>query len=443
MNDSNFSTKIKHINNILNNINPNKNIVIYGSGEHTWKLFQYTDILNKNIKYIVDRNNYGFKLYGKNIENIEKISKDIPDIIIISSYRYQEQMFEFILNELEYKGEIIKLYDKNDSGPFYVENVPQYLNNSKRICHYNELFINHKGDIYPCCRTCNNENMKMGNIKDFDIDNKIQNYYGNCSCGNYKLMKSSSEDVINIAFLNIELSLFCQAKCSMCCVNAPLWNNEYDLYEDLTSFIKKINPSTILVQGGEVLVQKKSIEWLKIIKEKNSEIKLAIVTNGNLPISMINTVESLFSGVTISINGFQEETYKRIMGLELSNMIRFAEGLIDNKKVNLNLKYLISPINIHEVNLFLDWAINRKAGAIEIADANTDIYIKFNTFDDYWRKIIDRTAIEIRKTIIKNIENLENNNQRILITSSVKEMFGLDEEFVSSNRLDKVIKCFA
>lgn len=439
---ANLSNKIKVINRILNNIDENSSIVIYGAGEHTNKLLQYTDILNKNIMYIVDKSKYNYKLYGKFVKPIESILTDKPDHIIISSYSYQEEICNFLIDELNYRGKIVKLYDKNDTEPFYINSMNQLdgeSNSLERVCHYDELFINHKGDIYPCCNTWSRDEMNIGNIKDHDIFDKIERFYERCYCTNFKLIKGSKQDKIDISLLNIELSLLCQAKCAMCCVNAPEWKDEYNLYDDLTSFINRVNPQNIIVQGGEVLVQKESIEWLKKLKETKPDIKLSIITNGNLPLNMIDTVEELFSSAWISINGFQEETYKRIMKLDFNNMIKFSQKLINNGKVNVTLKYLISPLNIHEVSLFLNWAIKLNPNGICIDDASTNIYINKDTFDKYWNKIIHRTSNEVKKIILNNKEFLINNKKKILFLPEVKRMFNLNIDFINKYELNKIM----
>ena len=71
-------------------------------------------------------------------------------------------------------------------------------------------------------------------------------------------------------------------RCVMCCVNAPDWRGQYDYYSQLEELIKQTQPEEILVQGGEVLIQKQSIEWLTQVKQDFPDIKISLVTNGNV-----------------------------------------------------------------------------------------------------------------------------------------------------------------
>ncbi|OVE74418.1 hypothetical protein BVX94_00405, partial [bacterium B17] len=112
-----------------------------------------------------------------------------------------------------------------------------------------------------------------------------------------------------------------------------------------------------MVQGGEVLVQKKSLGWVRLIKEKHPSIKLSIVTNGNVGLEMVDVVEHLFSEVFVSVVGFQSETYKAVMGLNIEKTKTFVEKLLANNNIEVIPKFLITPINIHEVSLFLKWII--------------------------------------------------------------------------------------
>ena len=310
----------------------------------------------------------------------------------------------------------------------------------KRPCHFNELFITHKGDVYPCCRVWTSDYLKIGHINDSNLSEKIESFNRYCACEVFELRKGLQKDEKKYNLLNIELSLACQAQCAMCCVGAPSWHGVFDYYDSLMKIVDFCKPIELLVQGGEVLIQKKSLNWIAEIRKKYPDIKFSLVTNGNANLEMIDLVEELFDIVIISIVGFEPETYKKIMGLEFQKTIQFAEELIKRKKILVFLKYLITPINVHETNLFLDWAIKINPDKIIFSGSNMKQYINMNTFDDYWNKIFRRTSQDLKTIFIKNKLYLLEKKVKIGFDLETGNLFNkIDKNFIKENDLNDVI----
>jgi Glycosyltransferase len=116
---NNILSNIVEINGIFNKINNNLPIIIYGAGEHTLNLLKYTNLKYKNIELIVDKD---YK--NKNIDNYKICSPEILKnrncgLVIISSYEYQEEIYKYIVNKLNYLGEIVRIYNNNERNVFY------------------------------------------------------------------------------------------------------------------------------------------------------------------------------------------------------------------------------------------------------------------------------------------------------------------------------------
>lgn len=312
-------------------------------------------------------------------------------------------------------------------------------NAPKTPCHYNELFINSKGEVYPCCYTWGASIMKIGHISDDDILKKIEQFNAYCACSRVRFRKLLPTDNKRLKLVIIELSLACQGACAMCCVDAPSWHGKYDLYEPLAKFIDSCHPEHILVQGGELLIQKESLKWLYDIKDKYPALKISLVTNGNVDLNLVKTVEDLFDWVAISIVGFEPETYKKIMGLDMSKTVAFAEKLTKSDKIKVCLKYLITPLNLHESNLFLRWAIKMAPERISICDANTPIYINDATEDKFWSKIIKRTSQDIKSELISSRTYLMNTKTIIGFDLLTQKMFEINENFIKDNALNEIV----
>lgn len=95
------------------------NSVIWGIGEHTRKLLEFTKILNNNILFFIDSNaKKGMEWFGIRVFNPKDVDLSQIDSIVISSYKYQDEI-EQQIQCMNFKGKIIKFYDSDDEGNFY------------------------------------------------------------------------------------------------------------------------------------------------------------------------------------------------------------------------------------------------------------------------------------------------------------------------------------
>ncbi|KUO74781.1 MAG: hypothetical protein APF77_10990 [Clostridia bacterium BRH_c25] len=113
-------TQLSRINRIIGVIDNNSNIVIYGAGVHTEMLFKHTCLKEKKITGIVDMQKHGELFDSFKVSEPKYISEVIPDIVLISSFSFQNQIGNHLCNDLRYKGQIIRLYKEDDAEPFYV-----------------------------------------------------------------------------------------------------------------------------------------------------------------------------------------------------------------------------------------------------------------------------------------------------------------------------------
>jgi hypothetical protein len=112
--------KLQQIDQLFSKIlQENKTISIYAAGEHTAHLLHKTILKYGDIKYIVDSKKQGTKFENYPVKSPEILLDEKTDVIIISSFAYQQPIYEYIRNELKYDGKIIKLYTDQDYLPFY------------------------------------------------------------------------------------------------------------------------------------------------------------------------------------------------------------------------------------------------------------------------------------------------------------------------------------
>lgn len=112
--------QLDKINSIIYSIDSKESIIIFGAGVHTEMLFKYTCLKDKNVIGIVDTQKHG-EAFGNFIVDVPKhIAKTKADIVLVSSFTFQNQIVDYLRNDLSYKGNIIKLYDEDAAEPFYM-----------------------------------------------------------------------------------------------------------------------------------------------------------------------------------------------------------------------------------------------------------------------------------------------------------------------------------
>lgn len=301
---------------------------------------------------------------------------------------------------------------------------------TERPCHYRELFVASSGDVYPCCLTWNKPALRIGHITDTDLETRLLAFDGSCRCSSFTLRKGAPSDEREYK-LNVETGLACNGRCAMCCVDAPSSHSPYLYYGELDRLIETLPAiNHMVVQGGEVLIQKKTMDWLRALSLRRPGLPLALITNGNAEADMVPFVESLFFNVLISVYGFQDETYRSITRMELEKTRSFAELLVTRSKTTVHLKYLVTPLNLHELPLFLRWAIALGPETISVIDSNTALYINSDTPDRYWSVILERTGRAVRSVLSGESDRLAGSGTVVLLDALSREMFGLDQGFV-------------
>lgn len=114
-----------YIKNMLNDKNvewekSKKNIYIYGAGMHTEELMKLINLKNYNIIGLIDKSKdkqkkriFGYKVYSENVV------KDLKNsVIIISSYAFQDEIYEELKLYMDDRYELIKLYNEMNMLPY-------------------------------------------------------------------------------------------------------------------------------------------------------------------------------------------------------------------------------------------------------------------------------------------------------------------------------------
>jgi MoaA/NifB/PqqE/SkfB family radical SAM enzyme len=304
-----------------------------------------------------------------------------------------------------------------------------------RACHLYRLAVDSNGDVYPCCIVYRSPYHKIGSLGDPDLAEAIEQYDRTCSC-DVRLRKKNAQDPTGEErCLNLELSLVCQAECAMCCVGAPDWKGKYDRYAELTQLVRSQKPDSIVVQGGEVLIQPRSLDWLRQIKREFPQTRLQVVTNGNLDVAMVPALAGLFDAYVISFVGFQPATYRAIMGLDIDKTLAFTRALIEQRQSEVTLKFLITALTLHEIAPFLAAAVELRPNKLLVAESNVASYVVTNTPDRFWRKIVARSAAAVRRALCSSKQTLDRHDMKVCFESAAARLLDLDARFLEENGL--------
>ena len=113
--------KVTDINRRLKALKNISNIVIWGAGTHTCKLFEYTDILSYQVQSILDTDvqKQGNLYFGFTIQDPEEINWGDVEAVVISVFGKETQIINALVNQYGYTERIVTLYENNESTPFY------------------------------------------------------------------------------------------------------------------------------------------------------------------------------------------------------------------------------------------------------------------------------------------------------------------------------------
>lgn len=302
-------------------------------------------------------------------------------------------------------------------------------------CHKYLLYIDSFGDIFPCCHQISN--FKIGNINEIEIVNKIKCFkaYSTCSCNIGSLTTECEID--SIRHINIELAGLCNGNCIYCFQrNLPTYNKEITIYDRLKYLINAFHPQSILLFGGEIGIQPKTIAFLEQIL-KDTTIDISIASNGDYSSNTLRRLIKSVNSFQITFNGFSPQTVKAVSKLNFYQQKSNVEYLLGIK--DTSIKYLINPLNILELPLFFKWACSKPFSHI-IIDSTIitprDYYKSkewgksiFTMFPEFWKAAFLSIKNEVQTIIEDNVHFMQKNCTSLLICNEIRELLDLSNHY--------------
>ena len=309
------------------------------------------------------------------------------------------------------------------------------MSKEERVCQFYKLSLRLNGDVFPCCLA--KKNSLIGNIFDSDIQDKIESKNIICECELFKNRQIQEGEKPNIQRLHIEFSNECQAHCVCCKQHKEKMQNEDEHLSKIYQFIEKFQPKNITVIGGEVLIQKKSLEWLKMVKKNYPEISFDIVTNLCVKEEILKEAVQIFDDITVSILGFNSVSYKKIMGLNFDTTINNINYILSNTNIKLRPKFLMMPTNVYEIAPFLEWALSTECEKIYLHNIR-EFNSVCNLSDEFWTNTFIQIEKDIKRILNNNKEELKSKDRHyISLHGILAKKININEEYLKKEGLEK------
>ncbi len=144
-----------------------------------------------------------------------------------------------------------------------------------------------------------------------------------------KMIKKSDDKEFDIYIKNIEFKLTnkCNLKCIHCAVSSDINQTDVLCTEQIKTIFDKIfslNLENLVLTGGEVLIRKDIKELLQYARE-NFKGGISILTNGTfIDKEMASFLKEYVSDVSISVDGYDEESTDFVRGKGVYNKVMQA-----------------------------------------------------------------------------------------------------------------------
>jgi len=212
----------------------------------------------------------------------------------------------------------------------------------------------------------------------------------------YNLKKNKNYNII------IETTNFCNARCIMC--PHTIMKRSQKIMDEITfnkiiNKIKKegINPQAFILNGfGEPLIDSKIFNRIKKIKIYFPSSKVKFYSNLNLANkkTIKNLVTSGLDEVNISLNGYNRQSYQKVMDLNYQKTILNLKNLIKFKKENnSNLKIRISMTLVKQNEKTAQNFIKKWSPLVDSVSIN-----KVHSYNNSVKNINNKFKINFKKT---------------------------------------------
>lgn len=113
-----FEEKLEAINNLIDSLNKEDTILVWGTGLHTDELMKYTKLSLFGSLLFTSKEHRDDTYYGRPLLSKNELDYNLIECIIISSWKFQDEIEQEIINS-GFKKKIIKFYTTKNEGEFF------------------------------------------------------------------------------------------------------------------------------------------------------------------------------------------------------------------------------------------------------------------------------------------------------------------------------------
>ena len=314
-------------------------------------------------------------------------------------------------------------------------------------CHRERLYMDLRGNIHPCEYRLHEHGHPIGHASEHDIVERIWNHDAQCSCEQNVYRPFEAGEARRLPFLAVEAAPPGRYERRLrSCGKAELqkWTKRPEVFKYAERLVQELRPEILMVMG-EIIQRKNSMDWLRRLLVTNPFIRyVATVTHGCYPLELLELVGAVFQSVTVELYGFQASTCMHLAELDLETSLEFVESLMHGyTKIETIVRYMLTPENLHEAPMFLNWAIRLGPPGIHFGELDPSL-VNLATRDNYWLKTLRSVGAILRSRILNHAPALQTGGCRVVIPPNTARMFGIDETFVQEKKLGEVLylNCF-
>ena len=173
-----------------------------------------------------------------------------------------------------------------------------------------------------------------------------------------------------INYLRVSVTDRCNYRCFYCIPSQDFTleeRSEFLSYEELTHLIRlfvDLGVSRVRLTGGEPLVRRGLVEWVRNLKQECGVSELSLSSNAHLLAGHAATLKAAgLDRVNISLDSLQPDTFRSITrNGDLNTVLRGIEAALQAElhPVKLNM-VVMKGINHHEIESMLDYALEQGA----------------------------------------------------------------------------------
>lgn len=304
-------------------------------------------------------------------------------------------------------------------------------------CHYRRPFVDRNGFLFPCCFLNRRPDMAIGHISDEDIVSKLENHSIDCECDNAVFRPKNDEDEMNVLY--IQASLRCHGKCAVCYVSAPHKRESVEVdYGHALRLAKAIQPRGICLEGGEIPIIPKAVEFAKVLKEELPNSLLRLITNGSYPPKVAIKMADIFDEITLSFMGFSESVYYAETSLDFAKTKNFAR-IAYEKGVLMRFRFICTPLTLPDAGKFIEWASTFDKAIPFVDDCCTTQYINVSHHPNYWVDTISRSREMFIKSLLRARPRFEKNGTKVHLLPKAQKILGFNAKNSEALKLSHVM----